>query len=159
MKFELCCGSLTEKTKKFPTIRGFDRLEDACGAAYGLAQVQPVGGYVSVWVAKHKHHGREIIASVNPRWNDSPAKITADARRNLELITAKQRRQDERFEWLNRYPSRAFDVMLNHEPTRQAFYDHNFPAVAAYLESQGLTPKDASGDVTRIARIDTNSKP
>ena len=148
MKFELTIGTQKAEGKrhrKHVLIRGFDRLEDACAAGQGLAQVQPPECFVAIWTAKHRHHSREILTTTKAAYRETLPQLTESSRRALDIIVTKRKQSDERHAFLNRYPNRAFDVLLTNNTAREAWARNQFAAVAEFFASQGLTEKNAPG--------------
>lgn len=137
-KFEITIGYTGDTKRRWTTLRGMDRIEDAVAAATGLAQVQPENGFVTVWVAKQKHHGREILVQTRRHYKDPLPVLLDSAQRGLAIILDKRKQSDARHAWLNRYPNRAFDVLLLDKDALAAWGKNDFPTVARYFEAQGV---------------------
>ena len=149
MKFEITIGNhAAHAGKGRPTVRGLDRIEDAVAAAHGLAQVQPDDGFVTVWLAKKKSHHREILVQCKRAYNETLARSIESARRNLAILQEQRKQSDERFAWMNRYPNRAFDVLLKDNDARAAWMRNDFAPVAIYFEAHGVQALKSESSVT-----------
>lgn len=137
-KFEI---TISDHAKRRIKIRGFDRIEDACAAALGLARVQPAEHYVSVWCAKRRHHANESLVTTRSTYRDELPAVIESARRALAIVEDKRRKSDERHAWLNQYPHKAFDCLLANDPAREAWAKNDFVTAGKCLAENGFVPR------------------
>lgn len=101
MKFEILIITGPDEKRKYTKFRGFSRLEDVCAAACGLLSVyRGEKDYVSVYLAGGRHRSSDHLASLCARWNDSPAKVLENARRQLAIKLQEIKAAKARMAWL-----------------------------------------------------------
>ena len=137
MKFEIHIMTGPEAKRKFKTLRGFGRLEDACAAAVGLLAVYRADtDFVSIWLAKSKGHTREHIHGLKLRWNESLESVLAGARRTLAAKIAEQAAKDARWQWLRPWCDEIRDAftLINENPEMNAaFFRNDFAPIDKWL--------------------------
>lgn len=98
MKFEINIMTGPDENRKHQTIRGFNRIDDACAAACGLLAVyRGEKDYVSVYLGGAR---REHLTSLCARWNDSLANVLENARRQLAIKVKEIKAKKARLAWL-----------------------------------------------------------
>jgi hypothetical protein len=135
--------SSDESDRRGVNLTGFDRLKDAVAAALAVASARGDGWRVSVWLDKRGPHNQSLLTVTRAKFQDTVAKLMADAETGLRAELEERAARDARIQYHRSMDARGIDLhgfLMRDDVARMAFFRNDFAAVDARLQQLSTSP-------------------